>query len=83
MLKAGWNKLCHALVFVDAPADQRLARAALRGWSDGEFARREVAQEPIEEKRRHADFVLDNSQDVSYIQAQVERCWQRLLQPDL
>ena len=35
MLKAGWNELCDALVFVDSPADQRLARAAARGWSAG------------------------------------------------
>jgi dephospho-CoA kinase len=79
MLKAGWNELCNALVFVDSPADQRLARAVARGWSPAEFARREASQEPVEEKRRLADFVLDNSHDVSYIQSQVERCWQRLL----
>jgi dephospho-CoA kinase len=79
MLKAGWSQLCDALVFVDAPADQRQARAMARGWTAAELARREAAQEPVEEKRRLADFVLDNSQDVSYIQAQVERCWQRLL----
>ena len=35
MLKAGWNKLCDALVFVDCPADQRLARATARGWTPG------------------------------------------------
>jgi dephospho-CoA kinase len=79
MLKAGWNQLCDALVFVDAPADQRQARAMARGWTAAEFSQREAAQEPVEEKRRVADFVLDNSRDVSYIQAQVERCWQRLL----
>ena len=82
MLKAGWNQLCDALVFVDAPACQRQVRAMSRGWTAAEFARREAAQEAVEEKRRHADFVLDNSQDVSYIQAQVERCWQRLLTSD-
>jgi dephospho-CoA kinase len=83
MLKAGWNSLCDALAFVDCPTDQRLARAETRGWSAEEFRRREAAQEPVEEKRRLADFVLDNSQDVSYIQAQVERCWQSLLKASL
>ena len=68
-----------SMVFVDSPAEQRLARATARGWSPEEFARREASQEPVEEKRRLADFVLDNSHDVSYIQAQVERCWQTLL----
>jgi dephospho-CoA kinase len=82
MLKAGWNTLCDALVFVDCPADQRLARALARGWSAEEFRRREASQEPVSEKKALADFVLDNSQDVSYIQAQVERCWQSLLKAE-
>jgi dephospho-CoA kinase len=81
MLKAGWNKLCDALAFVDCPIEQRLARALKRGWTPEEFQRREAAQEPVEEKRRLADFVLDNSGDASYIQSQVERCWQTLLKP--
>ncbi|HTQ37635.1 MAG TPA: dephospho-CoA kinase [Pirellulales bacterium] len=82
MLKAGWDKLCDALAFVDCPAEQRLARAKERGWSEAEFQRREGAQEPVEEKRRLADFVLDNSGDVSYIRTQVERRWQALLKPE-
>ncbi len=81
MLKAGWDRFCGSLAFVDAPADQRLQRALARGWTAEEFKRREASQESVEEKRRRADFVLDNSRDVSYIQSQVERCWQLLLSP--
>jgi dephospho-CoA kinase len=81
MLKAGWDALCDSLAFVDSPADQRRARALKRGWTAAEFERREASQEPVEAKRRRADFVLDNSRDVSYIQSQVERCWQTLLSP--
>ena len=33
----------------------------------------------VADKRRRADFVLDNSRDLSYIQAQIERYWQSLL----
>ena len=61
MLKAGWDKMCDALVFVDCPRDQRLARATKRGWSEAEFNRREAAQESCDQKRRLANFVLDNS----------------------
>jgi dephospho-CoA kinase len=82
MLKAGWNALCDAIAFVDCPVEQRLARAAARGWTAEEFRRREAAQESIAEKKALANFVLDNSQDVSYIQAQVERCWQSLLKAE-
>ncbi|MCC7086089.1 MAG: dephospho-CoA kinase [Pirellulales bacterium] len=81
LLKAGWNAFCDALVFVDAPLAQRQARAAARGWTAEEFARREASQEPIEEKRRHADFVVDNSRDFRYISSQVERLWQELSNP--
>ncbi len=81
MLKAGWDQFCDSLAFVDSPLDQRLARALKRGWNAQEFERREASQEPVDEKRRCANFVLDNSRDVSYIQSQVERCWQTLLSP--
>jgi dephospho-CoA kinase len=79
MLKSGWNKLCDAIAFIDSPREQRLSRALARGWSAAEFAAREAAQEPLEQKRALADFVLDNSQDMSYIQTQVQRCWQTLV----
>jgi dephospho-CoA kinase len=79
MLKSGWDRLCDAIAFVEVPRELRLARALGRGWTPEDFARREAAQEPVDEKRSRADFVLDNSHDVSYIQAQVECCWQRLL----
>jgi dephospho-CoA kinase len=81
MLKSGWNSLCDALALVDAPPELRLARAQQRGWTPQQFAAREASQEPISQKRRLADFVLDNSQDVSYIQSQVQRCWQTLVGP--
>jgi len=81
LLKAGWDSLCDAIVFVDAPGDQRRLRAAARGWNSEEFARREAAQESVEDKRLRANIVLDNSQDVSYIQSQVQRCWQAILKP--
>ena len=79
MLKSGWDKLCDWIVFVDTPEDIRRSRASVRGWSAEEFARREASQESIDEKRRRADFVLDNSGDLGYIQGQVERCWQAVL----
>lgn len=79
LLKAGWKDFCDALIFVDSPVSQRQARAVARGWSADEFARREASQEPIEEKRELADFVVDNSRDFGYISSQVERIWHSLL----
>jgi dephospho-CoA kinase len=78
MLKSGWDRLCDAIAFVDAPRELRLSRALDRGWTAEDFARREAAQEPVDEKRSRANIVLDNSRDLGYIQSQVQRCWQTL-----
>ncbi len=79
MLKAGWDRMCDQIWFVDAPYDVRLARAQARGWTTDEFRSREMAQEPIERKRELADFVLDNSGDIAYTRGQIERLWERLV----
>ncbi len=79
LLKAGWDQMCDALVFVDSPRNLRLARALERGWAPEELAAREAAQEPIEEKRQRAGFVVDNSGDLGYTLGQVERLWRLLV----
>lgn len=79
MLKAGWDKFCDRIVFVDAPHEVRLARAIGRGWNQEDFAAREAAQEALEVKRAHADTVIDNSGSPEHAQAQVERFWQSLI----
>jgi dephospho-CoA kinase len=62
LYEAGWDRLCDAVLFVDAPREARLARlAAERGWSEEELAAREAAQAPLESKRERADLVLDNA----------------------
>lgn len=78
MLKAGWNRLCTALVYVDASQETRRERALRRGWTDEEFMRRESAQEPLDFKRKLADFVIDNSGPPSAVEAQIDRLWPQL-----
>lgn len=75
LIEAGWNDICQAVLFVDAPRPQRLARALTRGWTPEEFARREASQLPIEEKRRWATRVIDNSGSLEDLEAQVARFW--------
>lgn len=61
LLEAGWHDLCDAVVFVDVPRDQRLARVTSnRGWSEQQFQNREQSQWPLEQKREAADYVVDN-----------------------
>ena len=62
LLEAGWNDLCDAVVYIDTPREQRLARVlSSRGWTAEDLVRREQSQLPLEDKRAAADFVVDNS----------------------
>jgi dephospho-CoA kinase len=65
LLEAGWEGDCDALLCVDAPREQRLERVASRGWDEDELARREATQLSLEEKRRRADVVIENSGDLA------------------
>ena len=66
---------CDALVFVEASLDVRRERVkSTRGWPAGELEKRERHQMPVEEKRRLADFVIDNSQEESETLREVEAC---------
>lgn len=79
LLKAGWDELCDALVFVDCPEPVRRARAVARGWTAEDFAAREAAQASVESKRALGDFVVDNSGSLGYTQGQIEKVWQTLV----
>jgi len=79
MLKSSWDKICSAVVFVDAPEEARRERALSRGWTIDEFTAREASQESLEVKRRRSDFVIDNSGAAEYTQAQIERLWRTLV----
>ena len=81
MLKAGWDRLCDRIVYVDVPEQVRRQRAQLRGWSQEDFMAREAAQEPLSVKRDRADTVIDNSSTPEATQKQVERLWRSLMSP--
>lgn len=79
LLEVGWREMCDCLVFVDAPADLRQARACGRGWSAAEFAARQAAQSAVDDKRQAADVVIDNAGSPEQTRRQVEEFWNRLM----
>jgi len=81
MLKAGWNRFCERIVFVEVPESVRWKRAQARGWTHEDFERRESAQESLDSKRRFADVVIDNSGSLAATYAQVDRLWPLLISP--
>jgi dephospho-CoA kinase len=81
LFESGWNEVCQTVAFVDAPLEARRQRARLRGWSDEELSRREAAQLPIDEKRRLADYVIENSGSLTDLEQQVARFWAAAVPP--
>jgi dephospho-CoA kinase len=72
MIEAGWARRCDRIIFVDTPRSQRLERLLQqRGWSEEEVSRRERAQMPLAEKRRHADAVIANNDGIEALVQQV------------
>jgi dephospho-CoA kinase len=81
LLKAGWDRFCDHVVFVECPAALRQQRVLARGWSRADLERRERAQESLEIKRSAADLVIDNSGPPEHTAAQIDEVWPRLTRP--
>ncbi|GAB4521872.1 MAG: dephospho-CoA kinase [Phycisphaerales bacterium] len=74
LFEAGLDKECDATVFVEAERAVRLRRVITkRGWDEAELDRREAAQLPLDEKRRRADYVVDNQGDDEALREAVRR----------
>ncbi len=76
LLEAGWDEICGVLLFVDSPREDRQRRAELlRNWSEADFAAREAAQMPIEEKRRRTTHGIVNDGTLEQLQMRVRDFW--------
>ncbi|TWT93371.1 Dephospho-CoA kinase [Botrimarina colliarenosi] len=81
LIEAGWADECDAVLFVDTPLAVRQQRAATRGWSADELARREASQTPIDAKRAAADVVVPGADEAAAREV-VDRVWRRWGLPD-
>jgi dephospho-CoA kinase len=73
LYEVGWDRLCDAVLFVDAPRDVRLAAA--RGWSADDLDAREAAQATLDSKRQRADRVLENADSPEALHEAVLAWW--------
>jgi dephospho-CoA kinase len=83
LLESGWGEHCDHILFVEADKEQRLQRAFRRGWTAEQLAARESAQLSLEEKRKLADWVIDNSGSLDHTFAQLQQIWHSLDLPRL
>lgn len=81
LFEAGLDAECDAVIVVDAPRTLRLARVrGSRGWDAEELARREKSQHSLEDKRRRADYLLDNSGDEADLAESVARVFSKIME---
>ncbi len=74
------EQLFDAIVVVYAPLDERYRRVRQRdGMSKQEFFSRVDRQIPLEEKRKWADFVIDNSGSYEETEKEARRIFEKLL----
>lgn len=79
LFEVSWDKLFARTVLVYAPAEVQLRRLMARDHCDEAAARAALqAQMPIEQKRKLAHFVIDNSGDMDKTQSQVVSVWREL-----
>lgn len=71
LFEAASDKECDAVLFVDAPLEQRLTRVKSRGWDEKELVRRENAQMPLDEKRRRSAAVVVNDANIDTLRERV------------
>lgn len=80
LYEAGLDRECDAVLFVAAPREVRLRRAAARGWSESELMRREAAQLPLTVKQARSTFMIDNGDlPAGELDRQISAVWPRLL----
>ena len=73
LFEIGEVEIWDAIVCIRAPLEEVYARLAARGLAREDVEVRMAAQLPVAEKCRRADYVIDNSGDMSGLRGQVER----------
>lgn len=79
LIEGGMVKWVDVCILVYVPEEVQLARLMQRdGLSREDALKRIRSQMPIEEKRRYADYIIDNSGNIEMTRKQVESVWMEL-----
>lgn len=69
--------MCDFMIFVNTVSDHRVSRSKIsRHWHDGELEKRERFQMSLEDKRKKADYVIDNNFTEENTFRQIKEFWQ-------
>lgn len=73
--------LCDFIIFVNTGRDHRVRRSKIsRHWQDSELERRERFQMSLEDKKKKADYVVDNNFTEENTYRQIKEFWQLYLE---
>ncbi len=75
LYEAGCEHLVDRVATVEAPPEVCEARARARGWIAGEVARREELKLPAQERRRRADYVVENTGTLDELARAAQDLW--------
>lgn len=80
LIEGGWQERLDRLWLVWVDAETQINRLMARDSLDRERALARInAQMALDEKRRYADLVIDNTGSLQATEAQVDRAWRSLL----
>jgi dephospho-CoA kinase len=71
----GLDAMIPKVIVVYAPSELQVRRLVAKGMGEDHARERMAAQLPIDEKRRRANWVIDNSGSLEATRGQVERLW--------
>lgn len=79
LIEVGLHDMFEKIIVVYAPQEQQVKRLTDRNGFDRESALNRIkAQMPIDEKLKHADYVVYNSGSVEQTEVEVEKVWKAL-----
>lgn len=80
LIEAGMQKMVDLVLLVYAPREVQLSRLQQRdGLSRADAEKRIRAQKPLEEKKRHAGAIIDNSLTLAETARQVDQFWEKFM----
>jgi dephospho-CoA kinase len=81
LIEAGMQKMVDLVLLVYATPEVQLSRLQQRdGLSRADAEKRIKAQKPLEEKKRHAGAIIDNSKTLAETAHQVDQFWDKFMQ---
>jgi dephospho-CoA kinase len=78
LLESGGKKRYDKIVVVDSDPPLQIERAVARGMNRQDAERRMARQMPREERKRQADYVIENNQDLGSLEAETLRVYEKL-----